>query len=400
MGGEPWQETTLGKVVTLQRGHDLPDHTRSAGSVPVVGSFGVTGWHDKARARGPGVTVGRSGASFGVVSYVTEDFWPLNTALYVIDFHGNDPRFCYYLLKEFDFRRFNSGSAQPSLNRNFVHPAPVRVPAPSEQKRIADLLGSLDDKIELNRRMVQTLEEVARALFRSWFIDFDPVRAKMGGLNLALPADIAGLFPDRCGDDGLPEGWSSESLYLFSNVIYGAPFASNRFNTEGVGLPLIRVRDLGTHDPAIFTDETHPKGHIIEAGDIVVGMDGEFRCHVWKGPRAYLNQRVCHFEPVSGVPSSYIGLALEAPLARFEAGAVGTTVIHLGKKDLDRVEFVQPGIAVLAAFDEVCAPMIARSVSAAAESRTLASLRDTLLPKLVAGELRIPDAEALIKEAA
>ncbi|EQD78764.1 restriction modification system DNA specificity subunit, partial [mine drainage metagenome] len=120
----------LGEFVTLQRGHDLPDEQRRPGSVPILGSFGITGWHDEAKALGPGVTVGRSGASFGVVSYSSRDYWPLNTALYVIDFHGNDPRFAYYFLQQFDFKSYNSGSAQPSLNRNFIHPVPVDVPPP------------------------------------------------------------------------------------------------------------------------------------------------------------------------------------------------------------------------------------------------------------------------------
>ena len=168
----------LGDFVALQRGHDLPEAKRRPGDTPVLGSFGVTGWHDTARAAGPGVTVGRSGASFGVVSYSPVDYWPLNTTLYVVDFHGNDQRFAYYFLKQLDFRIYNSGSAQPSLNRNFIHPIPVDIPPRPEQRAIAHILGTLDDKIELNRRMNQTLEEMARALFKSWFVDFDPVRAK------------------------------------------------------------------------------------------------------------------------------------------------------------------------------------------------------------------------------
>src|SRR5262249_50751166 len=110
-----WRQTSLGNVVRLQRGHDLPDQDRKFGSGPVVGSFGITGWHNEARAKGPGVTVGRSGASIGVVAFVKEDYWPLNTCLYVTDFLGNDPRFCYYLLNTLAFASYNSGSAQPSL---------------------------------------------------------------------------------------------------------------------------------------------------------------------------------------------------------------------------------------------------------------------------------------------
>ena len=200
-----WSRVYLGDFVTLQRGHDLPAAVRRPGNTPILGSFGVTGWHDEARASGPGVTVGRSGASFGVVSYSPVDYWPLNTALYVTDFHGNDQRFAYYFLKHFDFRSYNSGSAQPSLNRNFIHPVPVDVPPVSEQRAISHILGTLDDKIELNRRMNETLEGMARALFKSWFVDFDPVRAKMEGRDTGLPRHLADLFPDRLIDSEMGE---------------------------------------------------------------------------------------------------------------------------------------------------------------------------------------------------
>lgn len=126
-----------------------------------MGSAGMNGYHDTAKAKGPGVTVGRSGASFGQVNYCPVDYWPHNTALYVTNFHGNDTRFTYYFLKSIDFSRYNSGSAQASLNRNFIYPIPVRVPKPNEQRAIASVLGALDDKIKLNRRMTAEAGEIA-----------------------------------------------------------------------------------------------------------------------------------------------------------------------------------------------------------------------------------------------
>ena len=128
MTTDDWSDVTLGDFVILQRGFDLPTTKRRPGNVPILGSFGVTGHHDTAIIQGPGVTVGRSGASIGVATYSPVDFWPLNTTLFVKDFCGNDERFAYYFLRSIDFRRFNSGSAQPSLNRNFVHPIPIRIP--------------------------------------------------------------------------------------------------------------------------------------------------------------------------------------------------------------------------------------------------------------------------------
>ena len=176
MGGE-WRTATLGEVVTLQRGFDLPTTERKLGSYPVIASTGPVGTHNRAIVQAPGVVIGRSG-SLGGGQFIKQDFWPLNTTLWVKDFNNNDPRFCYFLLKSLDLGQFNAGSGVPTLNRNHIHPLPVRVPPLSEQRAIAHILGTLDDKIELNQRMNQTAEEMARALFKSWFVDFDPVRAK------------------------------------------------------------------------------------------------------------------------------------------------------------------------------------------------------------------------------
>ena len=212
-----WIATTLGEFTTLQRGHDLPKQDRREGDVPILGSFGITGWHDEAKVKGPGVTVGRSGASFGVVSYSDQDFWPLNTALFVKDFHGNDERFAYYFLQSIDFKRFNSGSAVQSLNRNHVHPMEILVPPLPDQRAIASILGALDDKIELNRRTNATLESLARAIFKSWFVDFDPVKINAGQMPASSQAlakydpKFLDLFPSTFKDSELgpiPEGWS------------------------------------------------------------------------------------------------------------------------------------------------------------------------------------------------
>jgi type I restriction enzyme S subunit len=269
-----------------------------------------------------------------------------------------------------------------------------------EQNRICGTLSVLDEKIELNSRMNETLEAMARAVFKDWFVDFGPTRAKMNGGAPYLSPDIWALFPDRLGDNGLPEGWEQESVYQFATVIYGAPFGSSRFNSEGRGLPLIRIRDLASHEPGVFTDEEHPKGHKVQPGDLVVGMDGEFRLHVWKGVTAWLNQRVCAFKPKPGVPASFLSEALKEPLAFYERGKVGTTVIHLGKADIDTFRLIRPSDQVLAAFGGLCDSLIERTVANALENRTLAATRDLLLPKLMSGEVRIREAEAMVADAA
>ena len=180
MGGE-WIETTIGEQATLQRGVDITKAEQRAGTVPVISSGGVSSFHDTAAASGPGVVLGRKGV-VGSVYFIQSDYWPHDTTLWVKDFHGNNPRFVYYFFKWMAPRitTMDVGSANPTLNRNHVHPIEIRWPPLPEQRAIAHILGTLDDKIELNRRMNETLEAMARALFKSWFVDFDPVRAKMG----------------------------------------------------------------------------------------------------------------------------------------------------------------------------------------------------------------------------
>src|SRR6266536_5183526 len=225
-----WRDMTLGDFVALQRGHDLTESQRRLGSVPVMGSAGQNGYHDTALAKGPGIVIGRSGASFGQVHYSPVDFWPHNTALYVTDFKGNDERFAFYFLKAINFERYNSGSAQASLNRNFIYPIPVRVPPLSQQKAIAAVLGALDDKIELNGRMNATLEAMARALFQSWFVDFDPVRAKLDSRQpTGIDPATAALFPKEFEHSDLgpiPKGWSVARVGQVSSRIAMGPFGS------------------------------------------------------------------------------------------------------------------------------------------------------------------------------
>lgn len=145
---EGWDAKTLGDFVSLQRGHDLTDRERRPGNIPVLGSAGENGFHDTALVKGPGVVLGRSGASFGQAHFCEQDFWPHNTALYVTDFHGNDWLFAFYLLKGLDFSRHNSGGAQQSLNRNFIAPIPVAVPRLHEQQAIAEALSDADALVE------------------------------------------------------------------------------------------------------------------------------------------------------------------------------------------------------------------------------------------------------------
>ena len=308
-------------------------------------------------------------------------------------------RWLYYAIQHYKLGEVDDGSPIPSTTRSAVYVLDLEVPPSKEQCAIANILGTLDDKIELNRNMNETIEAMARALFKSWFVDFDPVHAKDDGRDPGLPKPLADLFSDSFEDSELgeiPIGWEVGSIYTAAEVIYGAPFASAKFNSDGIGKPLIRIRDLADESPGVFTAEEHPKGYLVKPGDIVVGMDGEFRSYLWGGVESWLNQRVCVFKPRTGFSSPFVLHSIVGLLAGVEATETATTVIHLGKNDIDRFKIVVPAKPILTAFGQLADPLFQRIVVNKQESRTLTALRDTLLPKLISGELGIEHAERFI----
>jgi type I restriction enzyme, S subunit len=189
-----WHKKRLGEVVTLKRGYDLPASQRLPGAVPVVSSSGVTGTHNEAKAKAPGVVTGRYG-TLGEVFYIAEDFWPLNTALYVEDFKGNHPRFIAYFLKQAIGRGSSDKAAVPGINRNDLHARQVLFPSLASQVKIADILSAYDDLIENNRRRIQLLEQSARLLYKEWFV------------HLRFPG-----YTHVKIKDGVPEGWEKRQV--------------------------------------------------------------------------------------------------------------------------------------------------------------------------------------------
>ncbi len=321
--------------------------------------------------------------------------------------------------------RWNEGTGSTVSNIRIPVLEKIEIPRlGSSEESIADALRSLDAKIDVNRRINQALEAMAQAIFKSWFVDFDPVKAKIAaktegrdplraamtaisgkpGAELdTLPPDqfatlasTAALFPDEVEDSELgeiPRGWRSGSVYEIADVIYGAPFSSKRFNSTGKGLPIVRIRDLKDESPAVWTDEVHTKGYILTKGDIVVGMDGEFRAYLWGGAPAWLNQRVCVFKPRAPHSAAFVRCSIAAPLAHIEATEVATTVIHLGKGDIDKFLVVVPDEATSLTFGSIADALYAQVVSNKEQMRQLSDIRDTLLPKLLSGDLQVQNIE-------
>ncbi|MDO5450670.1 MAG: restriction endonuclease subunit S [Akkermansia sp.] len=249
----------------------------------------------------------------------------------------------------------------------FAEVAALLMPLPSlpTQRKIAAILSSLDDKIENNNAICRNLEEQAAALYRSWFVDFEP----FGGQR--------------------PSSWIERDIYSVAEIIYGAPFASKLFNREKRGTPIIRIRDLKIQDSEVYTDEIHPKAYVISPGDIVVGMDGEFQPYIWGGVVGLLNQRVCVFRNRRSKGEFFLYFTIRPQLDFIQKTEMATTVIHIGKQDFDAFRVNLPPDDILDRFDALTHPLYDRIISLRMENRRLSILRDILLPKLMRGEIDV-----------
>ena len=297
----------------------------------------------------------------------------------------------------------NNGSAQPNLSVRALTSYPVPLPPVDEQRAIAHILGTLDDKIELNRRMNETLEAMVRALFKSWFVDFEPVRAKAEGRNTGLPEHLATLFPDSFEDSELgetPKGWEVRSLDGIAGFLNG--LALQKYPPkDGRSVPVIKIAQLRAGDTAgaDAANADLDSDYLVEDGDVLFSWSGSLECVLWTGGRGALNQHL--FKVTSGqFPKWFYYLWIHQHLADFRHIAAGkaTTMGHIQRHHLSDAKVVVPNRSILKTATQALSPLIERIVTTRIESRTLAALRDKLLPKLISGEMRLRSTDKLVAE--
>jgi type I restriction enzyme S subunit len=437
-------DTTIGEQLTLQRGFDITKKQQVPGDVPVVSSGGVASYHNESKVQGPGVVLGRKG-TLGTVFYIEEDYWPHDTSLWVKDFKGNNPRFVYYFFRSIatTIKKMDVGAANPALNRNHVHPMEVKWPVRKVQDRIVQILSKLDDKIELNHQTNQTLEHIAQAIFKSWFVDFEPTRAKIAAKKVgqnperAAMAAISGkpveeldqlsveqqeqlkttaaLFPDALVASELgeiPEGWEAKAFgELLSKTIGGdwGKEEPDEKHTEKV--KILRGTDLpsvyaGSDEkvPTRFVDPKKLATRKIEAGDIVIEVSGGSKDQP-TGRSLFLTREIidrlnsdlepasfCRlFRPINIEVGLMLGLHLQKIYAdgktwQYQNQSTGISNFQT-KVFLERELVVVPKQDLVPIFFNSVMPFL-QNISSA-ENQNLEKTRDTLLPKLLSGELTI-----------
>lgn len=367
-----WKECKLGDVAVFQRGHDLPKTEMLNGSIPVAGSNGIIGYHNKATTKGPGITLGRSG-NIGTPKFYKMDFWAHNTVLYVKDFKGNDENFVFYFLHTFDFAGFNAGSAVPTLNRNHIHEIPVKIPPLPEQKAIASVLSNLDNKIDLLHRQNKTLEAMAETLFRQWFVE---------------EAD---------------EGWEEKPLSELLTITYSKRIFYSEYVTSGIPFyrskEIIELRNTGSTNSELYISEDRfnkidKKFGSPKIEDILMTSVGTLGIpyRVRKGDRFYFKDgNLTWFKDFKGIPSTIIYFWLLSKIGQEELATItiGSTQEALTIEGLKNISFKLPPKENIANYELVFNSIIDKIEFNQSQIRTLEKLRDTLLPKLMSGEVRV-----------
>jgi len=369
MSTSGWKERDLGDFITLKRGYDLPQRLRENGSIPIYSSSGISGFHSQSKVNPPGVVTGRYG-SIGQVFFCEEAYWPLNTTLYVQNFKGNDPLFTYYFLQKFNWHKFNDKSAVPGVNRNDLHAELVQTPPLEEQKAIAAVLSCLDAKIENLRKQNETLERIAQTLFKQWFIDFEfpnedgkPYKSSGGA-----------MIPSELGE--IPEDWRVGTFGEAFTLNYGKSLTADKRITGNYPV----VGSSGIVD--------YHNDFLVKSPSIVIGRKGTIGKVIWLDYHFYPIDTTFYVTDNLGVNRLYFYYFL-LRRQNFSRLTSDSAVPGLNRDMAYSVEFVLPYLQLINSFNKKIAVFFQKEKINLEEIQTLIKTRDTLLPKLMSGQLRV-----------
>lgn len=399
MGFEKWSVKKLGNVINLKRGYDLPLSKRKAGDIPILSSSGVSDFHNEFKVKGPGVTTGRSGL-LGNVYYVEENFWPLNTSLYVEDFKGNDPKFIYYLLQTMNLENFNAGSSVPTLNRNHVHLLDVTIPDIETQKKIGQILYNFERKVMINNQTVKNLEELAQIIFQHWFIDFEFLNEQ----GEAYKSSGGQMKASELGE--IPRNWEVEILGNVGEFVKGYSYKGKHLSESGaVMLNLGNFSIDGSFNfnkLKFYDDNSFKERHIVKPKEIVIANTDltQNRAIIGNPLRVpnigditmFFSHHVTGIKN-SSLPNNFLYGLFKTPSMRdrLKSFATGTTVLAIPNDGFVKAKFVKPDSQTLFAYNEIVESIFSKIDLLNNEVRNLNSLKETLLSKIFSREIELSD---------
>ena len=268
------------------------------------------------------------------------------------------------------------------LSESAIRSIPLFLPPIATQLRIAGVLGSIDEKIELNRKKIAELEALAKTLYDYWFVQFD-----FPGAN-GKPYKSSGgkMVWNELLKRAVPVGWDVKRLPEIADYLFGYPFDSSLFNDKGNGFPIVRIRNVKDGVTQDSTTESANKEYIISDGDFLIGMDGYFDMNHWIGGDAYLVQRTCRIKTKQSLYAGWLSSALQAPIKHLEKSLSGATLAHLGKAHLDEIMLPVPPNDMRQSLS-ILNQAIERKVTLGSENIALTQQRDSLLPLLMNGQV-------------
>lgn len=432
-----WIETTVGEYCPFIYGKALPQSKRISGNIPVYGSNGIVDFHNSSCVNTAGVIIGRKG-SVGAIHLSEKPFWVIDTAFYIVNDDLEELKFTYYLLKTLGLSEMNSDSAVPGLNRENAHSLKIKIPKDKFHRcEIGKRLSIFDQKIQLNTQINQTLEQIAQALFKSWFVDFDPVRAKVQALSDGLsleqaelaamqaisgktPEELTALSqtqPDRYAElaetakafpcemvevDGVevPKGWKQTTLSEICEMQNGYAFKSSDWMEQGI--PVIKIGSVKAMIVEVegngFVSEDYSKlkpDFLLTSGNILVGLTGYVGevGRIPTGKIAMLNQRVAKFLP-KNIDKNYCFYnyvycsARQSQFKEFaEINAKGSAQTNISTKELLKFPIIKANDKLHILFENRVKELLESILWNSQNAEILAKTRDLLLPRLLNGEV-------------
>ena len=415
---EQWREFSLGELTDNFDSIRVPvkREDRRSGPYPYYGASGVVDYVDDYLFDGEFLLIAEDGENLRTrntpIAFLADGkLWVNNHAHIVQGSHKANTRFLMYALSDLDISGYLTGSTMPKLTQDNLNRISLRAPPLHKQEAIAHILGTLDDKIELNRRMNETLEAMARALFKSWFVDFDPVRAKMEGRDPGLTQPLADLFPDRLVDSEIgeiPEGWeiSHVDQLAIHHTKSTTPSSSPDTEFEHFSIP---AYDSG-HVPAIEKGVAIKSNKtVMPSGSILLSKLNPEIPRIWMPDTSSCGPQICSTEFLVFTPRSPANRSILFSLftdgvfrSLLQSMVTGTSKSHqrVPPKALKQCQVISGTPTLFGKFGQVTVSTLNQVVEKRGESKNLATLRDVLLPKLISGEIRLREAEKVVEAVA